>query len=299
MPRITYKYCKDDLTHSWLKVEYSAPYFLYGSNVVEMKEAHIDRLFKRIRRYIADRLGVPLSQIPPARTWEVEKLHLCKNFHVGDNVQQYLRHLDTLDKTGGYKKHHVIGRNGSGLESVYFEKGKRQSRSVHKFYDKKAEILEQYDLPDKSKRLKEAEGILRYEIELSYSEMKKKSNLRLFGELLDLQFIVEMLNDGLKDLGLTTQIKVASFYHMKNILNKQPISMRQKSMLIALLSDLHDDGENFCKKKYNRQTYYKNYKELKNIFNVDKITFPEVNLPALKISRTDFRDKKKDCPIKK
>lgn len=168
LPRIYYSY-KEDLSAAWLKVELSAPRYLYGSNVYELMQVDIKPLFRKLRRFVSSELGIPLSQVPHVRYWEMEKLHLCKNFDTGSYTQDYLNYISKVQKSGGYKTIPYYAKSSRLLESVFFEKGKSQSKSVHKFYDKWAEVHQKKGYPNK--------GILTtpleyYALKLSFPIMK-------------------------------------------------------------------------------------------------------------------------------
>lgn len=291
-PRLIYKYKEDNPSKAWLKLELSAPRYLYGSNVYELKQADVLPLLKRLRRYVAARLHIPLSQVPRYDTWEVEKLHICKNFNVGLQLQDYLDFLSRIQKPGHYKTVPYRAADGSKLESVFFQRNKKKNRSVHKFYDKQAEIDQKPYYQNQSQHQKDAEGLLRYEVELTYDDMRKHSPARMAIELLSPQTAIAVLQDGLNTLGITKPIKQASVRSMLEAINRTSLSVRTKSMLIAFLMELHINGKGYCKKKYSRTTFYDNYNKLKEVLGMDEIHFSDIALPPLKVHRDSFKNKK-------
>ncbi|WP_018750389.1 hypothetical protein [Paenibacillus sanguinis] len=291
-PRLVYKYKEDNPSKAWLKLELSAPRYLYGSNVYELKQADVLPLLKKLRRYVAERLQIPLSQVPRYDAWEVEKLHICKNFNVGLLLQDYLNLLSGIQKPGGYKTVPYTSVDGSKLESVLYQRLRRKRRSVHKFYDKQAEVGQQSHYHNQSQHQWDADGLLRYEVELTYDDMRKHSPTRRAIELFNPQTAIAVLQDGLKALGLTKPIKQASVRSMLEAVNRTSLNVRTKSMLIAFLMELHINGRGYCKKKYPRSTFYDNYNKLKEVLDMDEIHFSDIALPPLKVHKDSFKNKK-------
>jgi hypothetical protein len=291
-PRIIYSFREDDVNRAWLKVELSLPRFLYGSNVYELKQVDIKPAMRKLRRYIAETLAVPLSQVPHYDEWEVEKLHICKNFDVGPHLQHYLRLLSTIQKPGGYKTIPYTAADSNNLESVVYQRKSKRNKRVCKFYDKQAEVMERETGPNKNKHLQEAEGILRFEIELSSYEMRKQSPGRLAKDLLTPQFAVKTLQDELISLGLSMPIKQSSMKTVIDTINRTSLNVRTKSMLIAFLTELHLNGKEYCKQKYSRTSYYDNYNKLKEILGMDEILFTDIDLPPLKVHKDSFKKQK-------
>jgi hypothetical protein len=295
-PRIIYSFKEDDINRAWLKVELSLPRFLYGSNVYEMKQVDIKPAMRRLRRFIAKTLAVPLSRVPHYEEWEVEKLHFCKNFYVGPHLQHYLRLLSTMKKPGRYKTIPYTAADSNNLESVVFQSKSKRNKRVCKFYDKQAEVKEREKSPNKNMYLQEVEGILRFEIELSNYDMKKQSPGRLAKDLLTPQFAVKMLQEELNSLGLSKPIKQSSMKTMIDTINSTDHSIRTRSMLIAFLTELHLYGKEYCKQKYSRTTYYDNYNKLKDILGMDEVLITDITLPPLKVHKDSFKNKKRVVP---
>ncbi|UQZ84555.1 hypothetical protein SK3146_03810 [Paenibacillus konkukensis] len=291
-PRLVYKYKEDDPQRAWLKLELSAPRYLYGSNVYELRQVDVEPLFRKLRRYIAGKLQIPLSQVPQYSNWEVEKLHICKNFNAGRHMQDYLNLLSGIQKPGGYKAVPYRAAGSNNLESVVYQRNTKKNRSIHKFYDKRAEVDQKSAYQNKSLHQQDAEGLLRYEVELTYEEMKKFSPTRRAIELLTPQTAVKVLQDGLNSLGLTKPIKHSSIRSMHDAINRTSLNIRTKSMLIAFLSELQLNGKGYCKTKYQKTTYYDNYNKLKEVLGMDEILFSEVDLPPLKVHKDSFKNKK-------
>lgn len=291
-PRLVYKYKEDNPQRAWLKLELSVPRYLYGSNVYELKQVDVEPLLRKLRRYIKQVLQISLSQVPHYKDWEVEKLHICKNFSVGPHLQDYLDLLSGIQKPGGYKTIPYRAADSNKLESVVYQRNRKKNRSIHKFYDKRAEIDQKSAYLNKAQHQQNAIGLLRYEVELTYDEMRKYSPSRRAIELLTPQIAVKVLQVGLNSLGLTNPIKQSSIRGMLDVINRTSHSVRTKSMLIAFLSELHLYGKGYCRKKFTRTTYYDNYNKLKDVLGMGEIHFSEVDLPPLKIHKDSFKNKK-------
>lgn len=291
-PRLTYKYKEDDPERAWLKLELSVPRYLHGSNVYELKQVDIKPLFRKLRRYVTNILQIPLSQVPHYNDWEAEKLHICKNFNVGPQLQDYLILLSGIQKPGGYKTVPYKAADSNKLESVVYQRNTKKNRSIHKFYDKHAEVNQKPTYSKKSQHKQDAIGLLRYEVELTYDEMRKYSPARRAIELMTPQTAVKVLQNGLNSLGLTKPIRQSPIRGMHDAINRTSLSVRTKSMLIAFLTELHLYGKGYCKKKYSRSTFYDNYNKLREVLGMEEILFCEVDLSPLKIHKDSFKNKK-------
>ncbi|TKH46013.1 hypothetical protein C1I60_06180 [Paenibacillus terrae] len=291
-PRLFYKYKEDDPQRAWLKVELSVPRYLYGSNVYEFKQADVKPMLRQLRRYVVKMLKLPLFRVPHYNDWEVEKLHICKNFNVGSHIQDYLKLLSSMQKPGGYKTVPYNAAGSNRLESVYYQRKGKRNRSIHKFYDKRAEVDQKSLYPNKAQHQQDAIGLLRYEIELTYDEMRKYSFTRRATELITPQVAVHVLQEGLSSLGLTKPIKHSPFDSMLDTINSAAFNVRTQAMLVAFLTHLHSYGQGYCKQKYTKTTYYDNYNKLKELFKMDVIQFAETDLPPLKIHNDSFKNKK-------
>lgn len=291
-PRLVYSYKEDNPGRAWLKLEVSAPRFLHGSNVYELKQTEVEPLMRKLRRCVAKLLQIQLSHVPHYNDWEIEKLHICKNFNVGRQIQDYLRLLSDIQKPGGYKTVPYKGVNGNKLESVVFMRNTRKNRSIHKFYDKRAEVDQKPTYSGKQKHAQDAVVLLRYEIELTNDQLRKYSPGRQAKVLLTPQVAFHVLQEGLNSLGLTKPIKQSSFRGMLEAIEQANSSIRSESMLIAFLTELHEYGTEYCKLKYKKTTYHATYNKLRKALGVDEIHFSDVDLPPLKIHKDSFKNKK-------
>lgn len=278
IPRITYVLKSDG--RSWLKVEVSVPRFLYGHNVKEVTQSDIQRFYQKMRRYLSQRLKLPLSKIPKIECCELEKLHVCHNFQVGSNVRMYLKAMNSID----IPKYQRIPYNAKGRkqqETVCWVCGK----SVLKFYDKEEEVKQNKSYRGNRDVQRLAKGILRFEVELSYDEMRKRSPNRLAGELLQVSYLTQTLNDKLKLLGLDKDLKVTTEDMILTQISTSNLDRRTKNSLTSFAVQLLKFGEGHCKSAYSKSSYFRTYGQLKSFLGIDKVILTDVDLPKLSIKK--------------
>lgn len=282
LPRITYTL--KDGNRFWFKVEVSVPRFLYGNNIKEVTAADIKLFYRKLRRFLAGKLRLSLSKIPPIEDCELEKLHLCNNFNVGDKVKAYLKAMNNIDVS----KFKRIPYNASGRrqqESVVWKNGK----SVIKVYDKEEELRQKKRGSNKEDHIPEAKGILRFEVELSDSEMRKHSPKRLVKDLLQPTFIRETLELKLKLLGLNKPLKVTTQDMILDKITSSDLDRRTKHSLMTFAVELLRGGEGHCKAEFSKTAYFRTSKKLKALLGTDKIVLNDVDLPILTLKRKKGR----------
>ncbi|GGM28273.1 hypothetical protein GCM10011351_12740 [Paraliobacillus quinghaiensis] len=277
-PFIRYTYKEDDPSRCWLKVEVSIPTFLNGTNVYELQDGDIEIFFKVIRKYLSVKLKINLTRVPPIEQCTVEKVHVCKNFDVGDKKPHYLRAMASciIPK---YQKRYYCSVGSDKVESVEWKASKRKE----KIYDKEGEIQQQKQYCNKARHLKKSKGLLRYEIELSDNEIRQISTNRRAGVVLDNAIAKRIIQNGLDRNGLSSGIKYTSLQQVIDAINKQPLELRTKSSLIAFVTELLFNGENECRNKYASSTYRKRKRQLKNILGVDELLIGDKTLPPLNV----------------
>ena len=277
-PYIRYTYKEDDPTKCWLKIEVSIPTFLYGSNVYELQEGDIETFFKVIRKYIAVKLRVPLARVPSIHQCTVEKVHVCKNFSVGSHKQHYLRAMSSCN-IAKYQRRHYCALGSDKIESVEWNASKRKE----KLYDKEAEMQQQKQTSINEGHLKKAEGLLRYEIELSDNEIRQIDMNRRASKVLSLKVAARLIQKGLDRNGLSSGVKYTSLHQVIDLINQEPIQLRTKSALIAFATELLFNGEDVCRDKYASSTFRKRKKEIKKILGVDELLIGDKVLPPLTV----------------
>ncbi|MCS1384393.1 hypothetical protein NXZ75_19540 [Lysinibacillus sphaericus] len=278
-PFIRYTYKRDDISKAWLKVEVSIPKFLYGTNVIEIRESDLPRFYKKIRRYLAKELGMLESKIPHVNLWTAEKVHICKNFNVGDLKQSYLKAISncTIAK---YKRKLYFTVGDSNIETVEWKASNRKE----KIYDKEAEIRQQKNYPEKNQQLKLAKGLLRFEVELSDNELRSINRDRLATKILTFGNARNVLQKSLERNGLSKGVKYTSHQQIIDEINSLPnLGIRSKSSLIAFVTEWLVSGKKGCRQKYAESSYWKNVKKLRELLGIDEILIGDVILPPLNV----------------
>ncbi|KRG07961.1 hypothetical protein ACA30_22690 [Virgibacillus soli] len=278
LPFIRYTYKEDEPSKCWLKVETSIPSFIYGSNVNELQDDDIDTFFIMMRKYISVKLKINLSRVPSIRTWVTEKVHVCKNFNVGHLKSRYLNAISARS-IAKYQKRTFNAKGSDRVESVEWKATKKKE----KIYDKEAEVEQQRQYPDKARHLKRAKGILRYEIELSDTEIRKISPGRKAVEVLNMDAAAKILQKGLDRNGLSSGVKYTSLQQVIDAINQETIPLRTKSSLIAFATELLFSGEDECLNKYAASTFRKRKRQLRGILGTDVLLIGDSMLPPLRV----------------
>jgi hypothetical protein len=280
-PHILYVYKKDNPSKSWLKVEVSAPKFLFGNNVQEIDERNLNLFMSQLRKHIALKLNLPLSRIPSLWTTEIEKLHVCKNFYVGNKKQQYLKALSITNKARHQKL--LYYQNGTeNIESIYWNAESRKE----KIYDKEAEIEKNHS--NTTSRIPSAYGIIRYEIELSNYDLRKLSSKRIAREVLKFNKLEELLQNSLDRLGIS---QCQSITKVVQAIQSSQTTVKQKQKLIKFAYDFLKGGESSYMDFYSRSGFYKLKKQLETLLGVTQLLITEESLQPFEIKKeTVHRD---------
>lgn len=248
-PRILYRYNSSD-NKSSLKVEVSIPKFLYGNNVMEVKQDDIPAFLNKLRCYVAEALDVPIARIPDLALTEVEKLHVCTNFQVGNKKKEYLKALSNVQR----RSYELYTYRNSTTVSWH------ATTRREKIYDKEEELLHaqrKKRIPVDQEVLELAKGILRYEIELSDKDMRQHSPMRLAGELLDFQFALKHLSKGLNDLGVSNMSIPYYQEIITNIRADEELKIQTRTNLIAFVYQHTVLSDNHCREYYSPSVYYR------------------------------------------
>ncbi|UCZ53214.1 hypothetical protein LGQ02_20985 [Bacillus shivajii] len=285
-PFIRYTSKENDFSVGWLKVEVSIPKFICGANVYELEGNDLDNFFKVLKKYLSIHLKVPLSRIPSKEQWGVEKVHVCKNFSVGNLVKHYLcaASKQTIPK---FKRRHYYSKGSNDIETIEWIATKKKE----KFYDKEAELLQKADYEEKDRHLRRAAGLLRYEIELSDTEIRLISPDRKAVEVLRPQVAIEALQKGIKRIGLNQGVKYSCLKHVINTINHAELDKRTRSSLIAFATEWIVSSEDKCRSKYSNNNFYKNKKRLRKVLGINELLLSDISLPPLEV----MCERKKDC----
>lgn len=287
-PFIRYTYKEDNLAKCWLKVEVSIPTFLYGSNVYELQGRDLDMFYKRLRKHVADELKLSVSRVPPIDQCTVEKVHVCKNFNVGNLKQHYLKAM-SASTIPRYQKRFYCSIGSEKVESIEWKATKKKE----KLYDKEAELQQQGDYLDKPRHLAMSKGLLRYEIELSDREIRLISPSRRVADVLKIEEAVRILQKGLIRNGLSSGVKYTSIKQVLNVINQTSLPLRTKSSLIAFSTEMMVNGEDVCREKYSLSTFQERQRQLRSILGVKELLIGDILLPPLRV----ISDQKKTATV--
>jgi hypothetical protein len=280
-PRLLYRYNNRDNKHS-LKIEVSVPKFMYGNNVMEVKQGDIPVFLNKLRSYVAAALCVPITRVPDLAFAEVEKLHVCANFQVGDKKLEYLRALFNVER-GAYELYTY-----RDLTTISWKATTR----TEKFYDKEEELLyakRKKHISVDPKVLELAKGILRYEIELSDKDMRQRSPMRWAGELLDSEFALKHLRKGLDDLGVRN-LSIPFYQELMTVISgDKELNIQSRTNLISFICQRLFLSDAHCREYYSKSTYYRLKNLLRNRYGVSNIVLEgNVPLPALVLKQDKF-----------
>jgi len=283
-PYISYTHKEHDQSLSWLRVEVSLPKLRHGTNFYELDDQELEWTLLLLKYYLVKNLRVPISRIPSVDKWQIKKLHLCKNFNVGQDMQLY---LNAASKTviGQHKIHTYSAKGEDRLQTVMW----KASTRTEKVYNKFDEINDQSKHhEDHQSLLKLAEGTLRYEAELSADELQVlyigKSTLGV----LKSKTIIPKINRSLNRLNLNQQHKNSNLVDLiKAIENESSIPTSTKTRLIAFGTKLVTLGESACKASYSLSGYKKVKAQFKRVIGGKTINSNKT-LPGLHVTSFDY-----------
>lgn len=169
-----------------LFISLSIPKLLYGNNVVEIDEQDIIEFFNIVHSRLNELLNISINY----KKWKINEVEVSKNF-ILDSKQQVTEYINKLSNIQLPRKTTVKYNS----ESVYF-KNKSQ---IIKFYDKLAELKKEKDIDHEL--LKQAENILRFEVQAKGYLLREFSADRKASDLLTKEFfdsvtteIIELIN---------------------------------------------------------------------------------------------------------
>ncbi len=277
LPYILYSHSENDPHTAFIKVEVSIPKFLYNNNVDELQDIDIELFYKKLRRYVAKHLNLPIKAIPPIQTWTVLKLHACKNFDVGKQVQEYLQHYSNSSRSK-YKKQSYYKKGSNVVETVVWSAKTRKE----KIYDKYSEVKQHSQATHHPSILKKAAGILRYEVELSTKELYRHSNgKRLVEDLLNRQIAHSILNKGLVDLQKQHVILASDSKKLHQTIRAAGLNKRRENSLIAFVYQLAEFGEAETRIRESKSSFKRNNTLLKEMLHQTKHTNKSLHLLTL------------------
>ncbi|MNW46862.1 hypothetical protein D3C74_241760 [compost metagenome] len=217
-----------------LSIQVSIPKLLYGNNVTLTTEQDILDFFSSVQR----RIGELFTIYIPHSEWLVTRSDVCWNFQVGKNVRDYIRMLS--------KQKLAFKTTKSYNQDQTVEFYNKSSRIM--FYDKHEQLQTEKvsaDLLDHSK------GILRLEINPSYSDMKKFSTTKNAVELLKKPFFDYMTNKVLNEIDYPSVVSNISFSWLNE--NKESITKIETLLGFQKMQNMFD--ESVLKQVYTSSTY--------------------------------------------
>jgi hypothetical protein len=241
-----------------LKLQLSIPKFLYGNNVKLLKEGEISIFFNQLQQRMKQLFNITV----PNKEWIIERIDVCWNFQVGEDVANYLCHFSRLNLP--YKDTILYNAN----QTVSY---KNKSSEIL-IYDKKKQCVEQKESNEITKL---ADGILRLEIRPSYHDIKKFSRQRRAVEILTKSFFDLCMQNVLNKLSYPVEANDIDVGWL--LQNKNNISKIETYLGFEMLQKMID--ESTLKQIYSNSTY-NNRKSM-----AKKMTIPKRNcLKPLNIS---------------
>lgn len=283
-PFISYTFDKDERTKCWLRVEVSLPKFRHGTNFYELNDDEMKWTLNMLKVYLCKKLKISLNRLPGVDSWTIKKMHVCKNFNVGSNMQVYLSNASKKV----LQKRKNTSYKASGKDKIQSVVWKAKS-TAEKVYDKQAEIKENEKNHDDFKALiPKSIGCLRYESELSRSDLRILHAKNNTSQILSSAVIKPLLNKNLKRLNLNFNIQSTELKLVLNLIESDnTISTRSKNSLIAFFTKMHTLGESQTKQSYSQAGFYK-IKSSYDDFHLKNATLITQNLEQLSVNNFDF-----------
>ncbi|RIU93426.1 phage/plasmid replication domain-containing protein [Oceanobacillus picturae] len=166
----------------------SLPYFIQGSCLTPIREADVPLFYQKISERLAEELDYAVEET--IDNWIVPKMDIYHDFHVGNDVRNYLRALKEVS-VPTYKTWNINN------ETVYWRNG---SRDI-KFYDKHVECIEARKT---AMEIEQSEGVLRFEVQLKTSDIQSgvKDGAVTLGTLMSEEVTNNLLNKYLSKIDM-------------------------------------------------------------------------------------------------
>jgi hypothetical protein len=228
-----------------VRFESSLPKLIYGNNLQSVVDASV--ALPLLGECITDHVD---GELPDFADAEYLRVDYCHNFSVGNALPDY---VSTLGKVS-FLKHHRLTDGYGGVE---FWNGSRRVR----LYDKQKEILE----VDK-KDMPEAQGILRFEVQLrkksQYLQRRLREKKLFLRDVLqpDLAYacLAETLNRMCLDLVFLQQDAA------RDTLDAT-FGFRKATRLLGILRRMESEGMDGLRKTSARSTYYADKRDLRSL----------------------------------
>jgi hypothetical protein len=255
---------KNNVDTKRIRIETSIPKFLYGHNVRMITQSDIPVFFRKLSDYLRDNFYAYLTHETSKLT--VQSMDVCWNFQVGGEVKEYIEAFNQL-----HIPKYSTSLYGDRGTIVWFNKSKRM-----KFYDKEQQVK---DKKADSGVIELAKGILRFEADISYKDLKRLSKFRWAGELFTEQVVKELLYKHLKRLGIHKMLNIKNHVEVAQKL-LQDYGDTKAQGLLGFIMMLNVFGDKYINKP-SYSTYVRKMNQLKRVGIVP--VFVEKELPPLDI----------------
>jgi hypothetical protein len=249
-----------------LQVEASLPKLLYGNNLATVCDAELP--LKRLHEFVSDHVN---GEIPELGLMDYLRVDYAYNFHVGKLLANYVSTLSGLS----FLKHRRTTDGYGGVE--WWSNNGRRIRA----YDKYKEILE-----NDKKKVPEALGVLRFEIQLRkksrYLERRLRKKKLTLQDVLRLEIGYCNLVEVLDKMSLSTEFLARDA--ALSVLDAN-FSHRKATRYAGLLRRLETGTMENLKHFTSRSTYYSDKGELSRLGlwppSAGSVSLPALAMPPL------------------
>jgi hypothetical protein len=233
-----------------LFISLSIPKLIYGNNIKEIDEKDIQEFFNTIHTRSNELFNISINN----EEWKISDLEVSKNFRL-DSQKKVTEYINKLSNIKMPRKT-TIKYNS---ESVYY-KNKSQ---IIKFYDKLQELRKQKDIS--TDLLKQAENILRFEIQATGYLLREYSAERKAIDLLTKEFF-ESVTTEIIDL-INSKVTYEETNIITPIMFDSGLKNQQIESSVAIMIFTSELGESFLKEVYPSSTLNRKQTQLKELTN--------------------------------
>lgn len=223
----------------------SLPYFFQGSCLTPIQQADVPFIYEMLTNKLEEELGLTVEET--LESWMVPKMDIYYDFHVGNEVRNYLRALKEVS-IPTYKTWNINN------ETVYWRNG---SRDI-KLYDKHVECIEDRKT---AMEIEQSNGVLRFEVQLKANDIQTDLNEEVvtFGKMMSQQVIDSFLNKYLTKINMNN-LQITTEEEMRTTLADSYGYKRAHDIVsfIKAKQDGYDDA-------ISRTTEHRYLKDLKRI----------------------------------